>query len=480
MPALRTPLVPPAGPWADPRLVTMGEPRLLAGIARYGRLGREAHTTIHGPAPALSGDDLVRRAERLGLWESGAPFAQALRRVAEAGLAQGRRPRLVVSGAEDEPSCLASTGLLLHTPHLVLDGALLAARALDATEVLIGVVREDVARSVRHAAADLGHTGIDVRVTRLNGLGFDEREIAPFTLLGSCQTYAQLAVGTHRHGLPQQERTPPPEPTTVLLTVGGHTVIETPSGMSLSYVLRSCGFDTGQGVLVGGYRGRWLAPEWAASVQVSPRLLGAHGAGALLPLPDRTCPVGEAARVAGHIVNAAAAWCGSCAHRARTVTAALARMTAARRSPVQAGLPAYAHVVAAGRGSCPHLDQLSDFVASAHGSFPEDFRHHASGLGCGRPVIGALPMPSPAPKVLPLTGVHRRTGPRPRAEADQLVVDRTRCEGHGLCAVVAPEIVRLGQDGFPVATATAVSGRQRRRAARAVHRCPSLALRLGS
>ncbi|MFE0134072.1 ferredoxin [Streptomyces sp. NPDC059037] len=434
---------------------------------------------MHGPLPAPAWDDLVRLTERLGLWESDAPFARTFRSVAESGPTQGRRLILVVNGVEDEPSCLTSTGLLLHTPHLVLDGALLAAVALDAAEIRIDVLREDVARSVRHAAADLGHTGIDVRVARLTDPGSDEREHAPFTLLGSSQTYAQLAVGTQRHGLPQQGPTPPPEPPTVLLTVAGHTVIETPNGMPLPYVLQSCGVDTGQGVLVGGYRGRWLAPEWAASVQVSPRLLGPHGSGALLPLPDRTCPVGEAARVARHLVNATAAWCSSCAHRARTVTAALARMTAARRGPVLAGLPAYAHVVA-GRGSCPHLDQLSDFMASVHGTFAEDFRYHASGRGCGRPVVGALPLPSPAPQVLPLTGVRPRIGGMARAEADQLLVDRTRCEGHGLCALVAPDLIQLGRDGFPVATATAVIGRQRKRAARAVHRCPSLALRLGS
>jgi ferredoxin len=65
----------------------------------------------------------------------------------------------------------------------------------------------------------------------------------------------------------------------------------------------------------------------------------------------------------------------------------------------------------------------------------------------------------------------------------RLTVDWTRCDGHGLCAVLLPEQVTLDEWGFPVVADVPVvadgdgddpDGKQRR----AVLACPALALRL--
>lgn len=61
-----------------------------------------------------------------------------------------------------------------------------------------------------------------------------------------------------------------------------------------------------------------------------------------------------------------------------------------------------------------------------------------------------------------------------------LVVDWPRCEGHGLCAEVLPELVTLDEWGYPVVADGAVPDDLRRDAARARDACPAVALRLQS
>jgi ferredoxin len=83
---------------------------------------------------------------------------------------------------------------------------------------------------------------------------------------------------------------------------------------------------------------------------------------------------------------------------------------------------------------------------------------------CGRPVRGVLPLP---------------TGPEVLAQ-QRLVVDWTRCQGHGLCAHLVPEIVHLDSNGFPVMLDIPVPDWLAKDAQQAVDMCPALALRLAS
>lgn len=56
-------------------------------------------------------------------------------------------------------------------------------------------------------------------------------------------------------------------------------------------------------------------------------------------------------------------------------------------------------------------------------------------------------------------------------------VDWTRCDGHGLCALMAPETVTLDEWGFPV-VARPRDDTDVRRARAAARACPALALRV--
>ncbi|WP_148616344.1 ferredoxin [Nocardioides rubriscoriae] len=60
----------------------------------------------------------------------------------------------------------------------------------------------------------------------------------------------------------------------------------------------------------------------------------------------------------------------------------------------------------------------------------------------------------------------------------RLEIDWTRCDGHGLCARLLPELVDLDEHGFPVLRTHDVTAALVPHARRAVSACPVLALRL--
>jgi ferredoxin len=112
-----------------------------------------------------------------------------------------------------------------------------------------------------------------------------------------------------------------------------------------------------------------------------------------------------------------------------------------------------------GRGACHHPDGTGRFVTSALDVFASDLSQHLFRGSCGRPALGMLPLPAG----------HGET---------QLTVDWTRCQGHGLCARVLPELVQIDEQGFPEFLDAPVPFWLSREAKQAVDMCPALALSL--
>ena len=59
-----------------------------------------------------------------------------------------------------------------------------------------------------------------------------------------------------------------------------------------------------------------------------------------------------------------------------------------------------------------------------------------------------------------------------------LLIDRIRCDGHGLCAELLPELIRLDDWGYPIIKSGPVPLSLVGHAGRAAEACPVLALRL--
>ncbi|TMF43329.1 MAG: ferredoxin [Chloroflexi bacterium] len=61
---------------------------------------------------------------------------------------------------------------------------------------------------------------------------------------------------------------------------------------------------------------------------------------------------------------------------------------------------------------------------------------------------------------------------------EQLQIDRIRCDGHGLCAELLPEVIALDDWGYPIIKAGTIAPALVEHARQAVDACPVLALKL--
>jgi ferredoxin len=60
----------------------------------------------------------------------------------------------------------------------------------------------------------------------------------------------------------------------------------------------------------------------------------------------------------------------------------------------------------------------------------------------------------------------------------EIGIDRIKCDGHGVCADLVPEMIELDDWGYPIINPGAVPPSVLQHARRAVSGCPTLALRL--
>ena len=479
-----------------PEALCIGRPRLTAGLDRFRRLDLAAYQMVFGQLPRHTAEQLITMTKRVDLRGRGGaafPFARKLAAVMDAARARKRAPVIIVNGAEGEPGSAKDRMLLLRSPYLVLGGALAAAWALQARDILVGVTDPLTARSVREAAAAtpalrrmVGVVEVPDRfvsgesgalVNAVNGRAAlppghsshasDKGAGNRPTLLSNAETFAQLAVLVMMGPEGYASAGTAAEPGTVLLTVGGSAaqpaVVEVPTGVSLGQVLDLCGAPPAEGVLVGGYHGSWVPAEAAYSVPVTRAALaaigGTLGAGVVLPLGRDSCPLGEIARVAAFLAKESSGQCGPCKLGLPGIARSLAAL--ANGSGGIDALDAARRGAAAvrGRGACSHPDGVFRFVLSALEVFADDLAAHLFHAGCGRPVHDYLPLPT-------VPGEAR------------LTIDWTRCRGHGLCAQIAPELVQLDRQGFPVMLDMPVPPWLERGARQAVDMCPALALRL--
>jgi NADH:ubiquinone oxidoreductase subunit F (NADH-binding) len=374
---------------------------LLAGADRPPTL--DHHAALFGPIdPRVDAIEIADEAAVRGRGGAAFPTAVKLRAVA------GRRGSAVVvaNGVEGEPASKKDISLLRVAPHLVLDGALLAANAVGADQVFLAVSKS--VPELDYAVRERRQRGVEIRgvpdrfvageetalIRALGGRaakptlkppypserGFDGRP----TLVQNVETLAHLALlarfGPSWFG-----------DGTALVTLGGafmrRGVHEIPLGATLAEVVaRSGGLSAPvSGYLVGGYFGRWFATTDASSLELTPDVLGA---GAIVALPESTCAVAECARVVGYLADESAGQCGPCVHGLAAIADAVAEDSRRDRRP---DIRRWADMVE-GRGACRHPDGAARFVRSALDVFAEEFDRHVRHRGCGRRCERVLPL----------------------------------------------------------------------------------------
>jgi len=150
---------------ADPSETTVhtfGAPRLLAGVAELGRVDHRRHLALHGEPVLrrrswLSG--ALRDVNLLGRGGAGFPVAEKLYAMPSG------RVNVLVNGSESEPASRKDRTLMSSAPHLVLDGALVAAHALGTSDITIAVHDHRSYESLALAAQERRDTA-GVRIVR--------------------------------------------------------------------------------------------------------------------------------------------------------------------------------------------------------------------------------------------------------------------------------------------------------------------------
>jgi NADH:ubiquinone oxidoreductase subunit F (NADH-binding) len=412
-------------------------PRLLPQRPGGGPASWDEHRARYGAPPALGQDErwrdrLIAEVGRSGLTGRGGasfPTARKLRAVAA-----GRdAPVVIANGTEGEPASAKDKVLLAREPHLVLDGAVLAAHLVGARQAFV-VVHEAVREIVDRAATERRQAhrdGIRLKIRtgadrfvggeasalvnwvgngiplptatppRASEHGLDGHP----TLVQNVETLAHLAL-IGRYGA-QWFRSlgTTAEPGSMLATLIGAVhrpgVYEIEIGQPAGEILELAGGPAAplSALLIGGYFGTWAGPEAVWPLPFSAGGLSAvganPGAGLIAALPADSCGLAETARVARYLAGESAGQCGPCLFGLDAIAGALEDLAAGRSFRPDLLRRWMGQVD--GRGACHHPDGAVRLIRSALRVFDAEIDRHAQGRCCGSRPLGVLPVPRRQP-----------------------------------------------------------------------------------
>jgi len=198
------------------------------------------------------------------------------------------------------------------------------------------------------------------------------------------------------------------DPGTMLLTLsvpGGPFVVEAAFG---SVLMRAVGLERKDlarvgGVLLGGYGGGWVSAEEFAELAVqekAARRLGATlGAGVVVPVPRKVCPLAEIADVVRYLDGQGAQQCGPCVNGLGSLADALVRLAYGGPGGPRTDYILETCNLVEGRGACRHPDGVARFVRSGLRVFAEEVAAHQRRGACTRTSAPrVLPIPNRLPK----------------------------------------------------------------------------------
>ena len=372
-----------------------------------------AHLHRLGPMPALPSGALIAEVEASGLLGRGGagfPVGRKWRAVAERAAGGAV---VLANGAEGEPLSFKDRSLMTARPHLVIDGALLAARAVGASDIIfyVGAEHRTADAALRQALAERtgevrGRTRIvaaqagyvsgeesaavhyvnagDARPTASPPRPFERGVGGRPTLVQNVESLALAALIARRghawyQGLGRARGIG-------LLTVSGAVnraaVHEIELGATLSDAAAAAGGLRGdvRAVLLGGYFGGWadLHEQWRLPLDApSMRARGlALGCGVVHFLPSDTCGVEATARFMTYLASQSARQCGPCVFGLSAIAGATQRLAAQSPQPGDLDRIVRWSGQLTGRGACHHPDGAAALMHSALQVFADDFAGH--------------------------------------------------------------------------------------------------------
>lgn len=373
-------------------------PSLAAHRSRYGELP---------PLDAPSLRALSAAADLRGRGGAAFPFATKLDAVASR-TRRTRRAVVVVNLSEGEPASAKDSALALHRPHLVLDGAVAAARALGTREVHVVLPGErgEVAAAMAHAVSERddalslsvhtaeprfvagqaraviellsGRAGLPV--TAWKPEAFDGLHGRP-TLLSNAETWAHVGLLALRGAAAYGGGT-----TLLTINVDGRApeVVEVALGSRLRDVLPP--EAVGAPSIVGGFHGAWATWPTLASARVSVPYLRAVGvplgAGVVIVPGPSTCALDLTTRIVEHLAGESARRCGPCFNGLPALAASLRELLEGSGGPQR--VSELTRLVA-GRGACAHPDGTIRLVSSLLSTLAVEVRTHGAGACSRRP-----------------------------------------------------------------------------------------------
>jgi NADH:ubiquinone oxidoreductase subunit F (NADH-binding) len=324
---------------------------------------------------------------------------------------------VIVNGSETEPASAKDRLLLTRLPHLVLDGAELAAETVGAPDVIIKV--DDSLRPVVQAlesalavrpeervrfelvAGPEGYVaGEETAVLRYLAKGVAKPTFVPPrpfergyrgrpTLVQNPETLSQLAL-IARYGADWfRELGSDVDPGSALVTITGAVrspgVYELAFGTSMTDLLAAAGGPSEplRALLVGGYFGTWVEARRAMGLRLSRedlRSVGCSlGSGVLVALGQSACGLHESARVIDYLADETAGQCGPCVHGLAAIADAVADLADGVAHPRELERVLRWTSEIRGRGACHHPDGAARFVESALAVFAEELESHRHG-----------------------------------------------------------------------------------------------------
>lgn len=342
---------------------------------------------------------------------------------------------IVINASEGEPLSAKDRTLIALRPHLVLDGAALAADTLGADDIVIYLSRgaketeqtlqravkerrranlpEPPIRIVRTAHRYIaGESSAVVQrvsggpskpkftLTRSAERGVNDRP----TLVQNTETLAHVAMIARYGGDWFRRLGTQTSPGSTLMTLCGNVktpgVYEVDLGARLGAVIQAAGgvVSPPAGALLGGYFGTWLPPQLLQDLPLDvDGLRKSHGAslgcGVLAVLPSGGCGVIEAAHIFSYLAAETAGQCGPCVNGLGAIAETMNRIAAseAQRGDLEA-VRRWIEMVR-GRGACHHPDGAVGLLSSALNTFGDHLRVHTSGQRCYGASTAGFPRP---------------------------------------------------------------------------------------